>query len=204
VRLADGRLIDASTVVIAASPQVAARLIERGETTSLARIAKEALPVRAACLDVALKSLPKPKAIFALAIDRPLYLSVHSATAQLAPEGNALIHVAKYLAPDEAGSTEEIKRELEGLLDLVQPGWASEVIYNRFLPDLIVANAIAMAESGGTTGRPSPRVKDVPGLFIAGDWVGKEGLLADASLRSAKEAARLIVEQQAVSLAVAV
>lgn len=204
VRLGDGRVIEASTVVIAASPEIAARMIDNGKTTSLARFASEAVQVRAACLDVALKSLPKPKTTFAVGIDRPFYLSVHSATARLAPEGNALIHVAKYLAPNEAIAPETIKRELEGLLDLVQPGWRDLIVYNRFLPDMIVANAMPKAESGGMSGRPSPAVEDVPGLFIAGDWVGSEGLLADASLRSAKEAARLIVEQRAGSRAVAV
>jgi phytoene dehydrogenase-like protein len=203
VRLADGRTIFSSTVVIASSPQVAVSLVERGRETSLARWADELIAVKAACLDVALKQLPRPKATFALGIDRPLYLSVHSATAQLAPEGGALIHVAKYLPPDHAGSPAEDRRELEGLLDLVQPGWREAVVSSRFLPDMIVMNAVATAALEGRKHRPSPEVQDVPGLFIAGDWVGDEGLLADASLASAKKAAQLIISKQAARIAAA-
>ena len=50
---------------------------------------------------------------FSLGIDRPLYLSVHSATARLAPEGGALIQVAKYLPPNHSESLAEDRRELE-------------------------------------------------------------------------------------------
>ena len=200
VRFEDGRLITASTVVIASSPAVAVSLVERGRQTQLARWADEAIPVKAATLDVALRYLPKPKATFALGVDRPLYLSVHSATARLAPEGGAMIHVAKYLAPEGEDSNETIERELEGLLDLVQPGWREALAHRRFLPDLIVANAMPLAERDGT--RPGPQVPDVPGLFVAGDWVGKEGMLVDTSLASAHQAARMIAESRPATLAV--
>ncbi|MGA9767683.1 MAG: FAD-dependent oxidoreductase [Blastocatellia bacterium] len=199
VRFADGRAIIASTVVIASSPAVAVRLVERGHQTELARWADEAIPVKAATLDVALRYLPKPKATFALGIDRPLYLSVHSATARLAPEGGALIHVAKYLAPEGEDSNEAIERELEGLLDLLQPGWRAALAVRRFLPDLIVANSTPLARHV----RPGPKVSDVPGLFVAGDWVGQEGMLVDASLASAKQAAQLIAGTRYASLAAA-
>jgi hypothetical protein len=33
-------------------------------------------------------------------------------------------------------------------------------------------------------------VPDVPGLFVAGDWVGSEGLLADAVFASGRAAGR--------------
>ena len=194
VRLADGRTIVSSIVVAASSPAVAARLLERGETnpslrSSLAKWADESIPVKAACLDIALSRLPNPKATFALGIDRPLYLSVHSATAKLAPDGGALIQLAKYLPPDNDQMPESVERELEGLLELVQPGWREALVYRRFLPDMVVMNAIATARLHGTKGRPGPQVEDVPGLFVVGDWVGEEGLLLDASLASAKQAA---------------
>jgi phytoene dehydrogenase-like protein len=201
VRLADGRLIKASTVVIASSPVAAVRLVENADRTSMAKWADESIPVRAACLDVALSQLPRPKATFALGMDRPLYLSVHSATAQLAPEGSALIQTAKYLPPDHRDSAEEVERELEGLLDLVQPGWREAVVYRRFLPDMVVMNAMPLASRGGTRGRPNPKVADVRGLYVAGDWVGEQGLLADASLASAKQAAGMIAALSASSVA---
>jgi phytoene dehydrogenase-like protein len=201
IRVADGRLINASTVLIASSPALAARLVENSEHTSLTRWAEQAIPVRAACFDVALSRLPIPKATFALGIDRPLYLSVHSASARLAPEGSALIQTAKYISPQDPDPAETAERELEGMLDLIQPGWREAVVHRRFLPDMIVMNAMPTAGADGTRGRPSPEVADVRGLYLAGDWVGEEGLLVDASLASAKRAAEMIGASQSVSVA---
>src|SRR5262245_16049563 len=58
VRLADESIYAAPTVVIAAGPGEACELVERSEGTVLSEWAKAAIPVRAACLDVALKYLP--------------------------------------------------------------------------------------------------------------------------------------------------
>lgn len=197
VRTADGARFEASSVVIASSPQVAAELI--GQESAVARWAEKATPLKAACLDLALDRLPVPEATFALGIDRPVYLSVHSATARLAPTGGALVHLAKYLPTDHKESPEEDERELEGLMDLIQPGWRKSVAHRRFLPDMTVMNWLPAAQEGGTTGRPGPKVPSAPGLFVAGDWVGREGFLVDASLASAKEAARLAIEYQSSS-----
>ena len=201
VRLADGRLIETPTVLIASSPSAAVRLVENGSKTSIAQSADRAIPVRAACLDVALSRLPVKRTTFSLGIDRPLYLSVHSATARLAPEGGALIQTAKYLSPDHNDPAESVERELEALLDLVQPGWRGAVVQRRFLPDMIVMNAMPLASLDGIAGRPGAEITDVNGLFVAGDWVGNEGLLVDASLASAKAAAELIVASQPVRVA---
>jgi phytoene dehydrogenase-like protein len=203
VRTADRRRFDTEVAIIAGSPEVAYRLVERGSDSSLAKWASRAIPIKAACLDLALSRLPNPKATFGLGIDRPLYLSVHSATARLAPEGAALIHVAKYLAPGASESAESVERELEQLMDTVQPGWRASLVHRRFLPDLIVMNQMATAEMNGTEGRPGPEVCDVPGLFVAGDWVGKEGMLVDASLASAKRASELAASYRPLGLAVA-
>lgn len=196
VRMADGQLIYATHIVIAASPAVAASLIEPSPPSSLRRWADQSIAVKAACLDIALTRLPRPRALYAFGIDRPLYLSVHSASARLAPAGGALIHVAKYLAPDSHESSAQIEGELESLLDLVQPGWRASVAHRRFLPDLTVMNALAQAVHGGTQGRHGPQVDDVPGLYVVGDWVGTEGMLVDASLASARRAAEMIAAER--------
>lgn len=193
----DGARFEASSVVIASSPQTAAELI--GQDSAVARWAEKATQVKAACLDLALDRLPAPEATFALGIDRPLYLSVHSAAARLAPTGGALVHLAKYLPTDHTESPEEDERELEGLMDLIQPGWRASVAHRRFLPDMTVMNWLPAAQEGGPAGRPGPKVPDAPGLFVAGDWAGGEGFLVDASLSSAKEAARLAIEYQPAS-----
>jgi phytoene dehydrogenase-like protein len=196
VRMADGQLIYATHIVIAASPTVAASLVESSQASSLRRWADQAIAVKAACLDIGLARLPRPKALYAFGIDRPLYLSVHSASARLAPAGGALIHVAKYLVPDNHESPAQIEGELESLLDLVQTGWRASVAHRRFLPDLTVMNGLAQAVHGGTQGRPGPQVDDVPGLYVVGDWVGTEGMLVDASLASARRAAEMIAAER--------
>src|SRR4029079_8827693 len=68
VRTADGQLISATHIIIASSPTDAARLVERSEQTALARWADQAIAVKAACLDLALTRLPKPKALYAFGI----------------------------------------------------------------------------------------------------------------------------------------
>jgi hypothetical protein len=98
VTLSDKTQVSAKIVVIAAGPKDAYSLFPDNERPEmLSNAAKEAKPVRMACLDVALSSLPDKDALFALGVDRPLYFSVHSAYAKLAPEGGVLIHVAKFL-----------------------------------------------------------------------------------------------------------
>jgi phytoene dehydrogenase-like protein len=192
VRLDDGETLAAGAVLVTGGPDVAATLAATAGSTAASPWAAQARPVRAACLDVALRRLPRPHATFALGIDAPLYVSVHSAVARLAPEGGALVHVMRYggLAGD---APEFVERQLAGLLDALQPGWRDGVVRQRFRPDLLVCHALPEAVRGGTRGRPGPRVPDLPGMYVAGDWVGPEGLLADASLSSARAAAVAIL-----------
>src|SRR5215475_2700891 len=202
VRLADGAFYAAQSVVIAAGPSEACELIEGSEGTVLSEWAKAAIPVRAACLTVALESLPEPRALFALGVDRPLYFSVHSAAAKLAPENGVLIHAAKYLGAGPDGATRAVERELEETLDIMQPGWRGAVVARQFLPTMTVSNALVTAEQGGLKCRPGSEVPGVEGLYVAGDWVGPEGMLADASMASAKFAAETIAKR-AVGMAAA-
>jgi len=189
VDLADGGSIHARSAILAVSPAEAAELLS--EAGAAGARWKEAVPIRAACLDVALSRLPDPRATFALGIDRPLYLSVHSKVARLGPPDGALIHVAKYLDPDGASDPQGDERELTQLLDRMQPGWRDLVVHRRFLPRITVSNAVVTAAGGGLAGRPGVAVPGVERVFLAGDWVGPHGMLADASLASARDAARL-------------
>jgi phytoene dehydrogenase-like protein len=194
VRLADGSALDAGSVVIAAGPDAAAEALSGAERTLVRGWADRAVPVKAACLDLALSRLPQPRATFALGIDQPLYYSVHSVVAALGPQGSAVLHVAKYLGT-AASDPRRDERELEALLDLVQPGWRDCVVQRRFLPDMLVANDLPRASLGGTAGRPGPEVPEAAGLYVVGDWVGRDGMLADASLASARRAASSIVRR---------
>ncbi|HVP27766.1 MAG TPA: FAD-dependent oxidoreductase [Myxococcota bacterium] len=191
VRLASGESLVAPAVVVALGPAEAAALVDGGANALLARHAREAVPARAACLDVALRTLPRPKARFLLGIDEPFYFSVHTGPAKLGPEGGAVIHVARYLAPGESPERAGLERELEGLLDRMQPGWRDAVAARKLMRELPVANAVPLASQGGEGGRPGPALAGRPGLFLAGDWVGARSQLADASFASGREAGRL-------------
>lgn len=197
LQLRSGETYRTAAVILAASPRVALSIIEGGEETVLKRWAEEAVPVRAACLDVALKRLPQTRTgLFALGVDRPLYCITHSVSARLAPEGGALIHVMKNHSAGEEADAQADRRELEQLLDLVQPGWRLEVAHVRFLPNIMVSNALVTAAQGGTKGRPGPQVPGLDNFYVAGDWVGAEGMLLDASLASAHHAAQLVLKRQ--------
>ena len=127
VRREEGRDLPASDARFRA-------LVERSEETVLPTWEARAIPVRAACLDVGLRALPRPEMNPVFGVDRPLYLSVHSAAAKLAPTGGAVIHVMKYLRADVPSDPHEDERELLGLLDLAQPGWREQLVAPRDRP----------------------------------------------------------------------
>jgi phytoene dehydrogenase-like protein len=195
VRLEDGGFISAPHVIVAADPPTVRRLLPNTPTSVAAQWSPT--PAKAAVLDVALAGLPRPANILAFGIDRPLYYSVHSATAKLAPEGGAVIHAAKYLNPLDTHDPRKDERQLERLLDMMQPGWREQIVTRRFLPAMTVTNAIPTAAMGGLAGRAGVEVKEIPGLYIVGDWVGSEGTLANAAVASAALAAKLMTESPA-------
>ena len=49
----------------------------------------------------------------------------------------------------------------------------------------------------GMAGRMPHRSQDIDNLFFAGDWVGPQGYLVDASLASARASARQLLEMEA-------
>jgi phytoene dehydrogenase-like protein len=149
-------------------------------------------PVRVACLDLGLTSLPPGTANFGLGMDQPLYFSVHSASAKLAPEGQVLIQAAKYLAADSDLAAD--RAELEQFADLLAPGWRDRVCVSRFLPNMTVSHAMPMLE-----GRPQVQQA---GFAIAGDWVGEQGMLSDASVASALHAAAVVQQSKSARNAV--
>ena len=192
VTLADGEVWHGGALLLAVDPPTAADLMPGHG--GLRMLADTTIPAQAACLDVGLRRLPHPERLFALHLNQPLYLSVHSDVAQLGPKGSATIHVAKYL-PTTPTDPEQDRIELEMLLDLVQPGWREEVVTQRFLPNMTVISRIAAAAEGGVNGRPPVALSGSNSLFLAGDWVGTEGWLADAAFASARAAAQCILRQ---------
>lgn len=173
----------ADAVILAVGPREAAALAP--EVASLQEEAREARTVRASTLDLGLSGMPPQAHDFALGIDAPCYLSVHSGSARLAPEGGALIHIARYLAVGEAPS-EHVVEELEAVGDLVMPGWRERVVTRQKLRGMVVSNALPRFDRP----RAAVRVPDAEGVFLAGDWVGEEGMIGDAAAASAIRAAR--------------
>lgn len=171
-------VVGTAAVIAAGTPGAAAQLLGR-------RPFDAGPPVEAACLDLGTSRPSQPGLL--LGIDRPLYLSNHCPPARLAPAGRAVVHVARYLAPGERTEPGEQRHELEALA--ARAGLtADHIIEDRYLHRMTVAGALTLAESGGMRGRPTVTDSGVPGVFLAGDWVGPAGHLADASLASAEAA----------------
>ena len=170
-------------VIIAASPEVSRQLVSNSAEVTAAALAAQ--PVRAMTLDLGLQAVG-PGATYALGIDAPVYLSLHSQAAQLAPTGAGLLHLSRFLAPDEAPDAGHFG-ELERLADRVRPGWRERVAQRQRLVGITVAHDYPRWRRGGR--RTPVVVADTPGLFLAGDWVGDDGLLSDASAASATMAA---------------
>jgi phytoene dehydrogenase-like protein len=186
VTLADGTLVPCRAVIIATSPHHAARLLG-GMMPPL----RATTPVRVAALDIALQRLPSKRTVFAMGVDDPVCFSADSAIARVAPAANAVVHLAKYLPTGTEGTAGD-ERHLERTLDLLQPGWRGLEVHRRFLRSVVVSHAMVSAESGGFCGRANGRISDVDNVFLAGDWVGPTGQLADASVASGMRAARAV------------
>ena len=198
----DGTAVEAGAVIVAAGgPAGLVGLLD--EPSEQARSwAASARPSRAACLDVGLDRPWGDGPAFAVGVDTPLYVSDVTRAAHLAPDGSALASVMRYLDPDEVTEPAADRRELEAGLDLLRPGWrdaADEVV---FRPRLVASTDVPKAEAGGLRGRPGPEVPGAPRVFVAGDWVGPSGLLADAALASARVAGeRAALERRGAMMA---
>ncbi len=75
----------------------------------------------------------------------------------------------------------------------VQPGWHDLLVKRVYLPRIEAVGMLPTAQGGGFAGRPEPEVPNLANLYLAGDWIGGEGFLADASLASARQVAQLLV-----------
>ncbi len=199
VLLNDGTTCQAKAAIVAVGPGDAAQLVKGEESEALRGWAESAVPVEVACLDVALRRLPQPRNKVVMGIDRPLFLTVQSEFSRVTADGGVLLYALKYLDPAAPQDAEADKRDLEEWLDHTQSGWRDEVVERRYLPHLLVSNSLVTAAHGGTMGRPAPAVPGVRNLYVAGDWIGAEGILVSASLSSARAAALAILSEREVA-----
>lgn len=181
--------ISAKAVVLAGlAPDAVGRIVNsdnRGQTGST---------VRAAVLDLALNRV-HDGAVFG--IDEPLYLSPHGPAARLCPAGAGLVSLMRYV-PDgdiiQAEPGDDLDRSrLVRLAE--QVGITSgDIVDQRYLHRLVVAHGFPEAASGGIRGRPSIDSLGVDRVLVAGDWIGPNGQLADASSASGESAARRAIQ----------
>ncbi|MCX6519704.1 MAG: FAD-dependent oxidoreductase [Actinobacteria bacterium] len=181
-----------SVVIAGGGPETAERLT--GATVrGLDRITP---PVTASTLDLALATA-RPALAFAL--DAPLYLSAHAPAARLAPEGHGLVSLMRYHAPGaDAGDPAVRRAELRAFarhVGIGERGDEREVLHERYLHRMVVTHGAPTASGGGLAGRPAVDALGLPGVYLAGDWVGAEGLLADAAAASGIAAARAAAQR---------
>ena len=145
---------------------------------------------RAACLDLVLATAPKVR--FALDLAHHGYYSVHAPTAHLADDGRALVSLALYRRPGEAGDAD---RDRATLRTFARRMGVEHTLAERYLHDMTVSHGVPLASRGGMAGRPGVDQLGPDGVVLAGDWVGPTGLLADASLSSGRAAGLLAVRR---------
>jgi len=194
VRTREGRSVAAGGVLLATAATDAARLVGAGGGTALRQLVDGLVPARLACLDVALDTLPVPMHPIVQDLDEPRFMSAQSVYSRIAPDGAALIVSFKQLDPRTPSSARKDEADLEQLLDAAQPGWRDHLVRRRFLPAIEAVGALPTANGGGFAGRPSIDVPGLANLYIAGDWVGPEGFLVDASAASAAAAAARMID----------
>jgi phytoene dehydrogenase-like protein len=183
LKLSGGQEIQAGAVVLAAGTPGAAAKLLGDRPAAWAGLGPE---VEASVLDLGLQRRLDPPILFG--IDPPMYLVDHAWSAKnLAPEGGGLVHVLHYLPLGDQTSSGELRSGLEEHARMagIEPSMIEE---QRFLLRMTVVGAVPTPASGGLAGRPAIDSTGVPGVFVAGDWVGPRGWLADASLSSGEAA----------------
>ncbi|GGI16285.1 phytoene desaturase family protein [Gottfriedia solisilvae] len=194
ISLKDGQMMKSRSIVSTINPHDLMKLVGEKASESFRKKVDQMIPVRAACLDLVMSGLPNPKTNLALGVENPWYFSNHSTVAKLSDEpGQIVVHVMKYLDSMIETEAQNDEYELECFLDVIQPGWRNYIVSRRFLPKIVVSNAIK---------KPRENIVEadeigIEGLYIAGDWVGDKEILLSASLSSVKNATKLLEKKLA-------
>jgi glycine/D-amino acid oxidase-like deaminating enzyme len=173
----DGTLTARSVVLAVGTPQAARPLL--GDDPGWGNLGD---PVTAACLDVGVRRVPAPG--YLVSVDEPLYGTTQSPPARHAPPGGAVVGVIRYGARSAALDRPSLEAHL-GQLGVAD----SDIVTSRFLARMIVSSTMTRAAAGGLEGRPDIAASGLPRVLLAGDWVGRVGLLSDAAIASGHAAA---------------
>lgn len=193
-----GPLAADAVVLATGSPEAAVEALAE-PPASLQAAADAVRPVEVSCLDLGLRRLPREDHRVVLGTDQPIYVSDYASVVDVAPGERALLHTARYGDPEADGEGADGGppggvEAIEAFLDRVQPGWRDEVVVRQPLPSITVAWDRPLPGRGGLSGRYGPVVPEAEGLYVAGDWVGPEGMLSDAAVASARRAAETALE----------
>lgn len=197
ISLKDEQMIKTRSIVTTINPHELIKLVGEYASESFCKKVDQMIPVRAACLDLVMSGLPNPKTNFALGVENPWYFSNHSTVARLSDEpGQIVVHVMKYLDSMIETEAQIDEYELESFLDVIQPGWRDFVVSRRFLPKMVVTNAIK--NSIASKNIITVDEIGIEGFYTAGDWVGENEILLSASLKSIKNATKLLDKKLAL------
>jgi hypothetical protein len=109
----------------------------------------------------------------------------------LSDDGAQVVAVIKYQGKETDADRD--LRDLEQTLDLVQPGWRSELIVKQYLPKITVSHDFMHMKRREN---PGPAVPQIEGLYVAGEWASHGEVLADAATASAKRAVRHLLSRE--------
>ncbi|MFB5088406.1 FAD-dependent oxidoreductase [Psychrobacillus sp. PGGUH221] len=190
--LSNDEEISSKYVLNTTSPQELNKMLGEQSSISQRDFFAKITPVKGATLDVALTKLPNPKKLFAMGITDPLYYSVHSNYARLSEDReNTVLHVYKYHHPNDQIDGKEVKKELEQFLEKMQPEWKKYEITSRFMPNITVNQRLPQL---GDEQKLACANIEIPGLFLAGDWVSPYSVLSEGAVSSGKQAAKEIIQ----------
>lgn len=142
-------------------------------------------PVKAACFDLVVDSLPRPERLIALDLKAPRYLSVHSHWARLSVDKH-VVQCLRYLRDGESVS----QSEMESWAETVHPGICARAVETQFLP------LMAVSQSGADRRLTDQQVAE--NVFACGDYCG-EDMLADAAAESGLAAALLASSRRSIA-----
>jgi len=184
VQAADGTDLVATQVVVAGGPPGACASLLPDAPLAWTDAGPE---VAAACLDLGFDHVPDVTVV--LGVDMPIYLIRHAPPADLAPPGGSVVHAMRYLLSDEQPSAADARGSLAAYAK-VGGADPDEAVEQRYLHRMVVTGVTPTPERGGLAGRPGISSAGLPGVLVAGDWVGPVGHLADAALASGEAAGR--------------
>jgi hypothetical protein len=141
------------------------------------------------CVDLGLRHRRGDAAVVS-DMDESGWIGRYSTTnPSIAPEGEELIQAQMPIRPQESSDQAGIR--LERLLDVGLDDWRGRETWRR--RQVMDARSGAL-DMPGTTWRDRPAVDRGDGVFLAGDMVAADGLLAEVSWASALEASRLALQ----------